>query len=233
MDNKKLIIIAAGFGSRMAPITLTTPKPLVKVNGVSFIETILDAFISRGIIESNIYVIRGYKKECFNSLLTKYPDIHFVDNDEYNKGNNVLSIEKVLDLLSDCYICEADLFITNPKAIPVGNNTTYLARFVDITEDWCFDLSKDNKLINYRKGGNNCYVACGLSYWNKADGQKLKEDILIALKKKENRDIFWEFVPFVLYPDHYHIEPTYFNENDICEIDTFDELCQVDKSYRK
>lgn len=232
--NTKLFILAAGFGSRMVPVTLTTPKPLVKVNGTPFIETIINSFKANGVLEKNIYVIRGYKKETFDVLLDKYPKINFVDNDNYDKGNNILSIEKVLNLLdNECFICEADLYINNIHIVPTNRQTCYLARPVAKTDDWCFDLSKDNKLYNYRKGGDNCYIACGLSYWTKEDALKLRDDVINALKENKNRDIFWEFVPFVLYPDHYNVRPNYFNEKDICEIDSFEELCQIDNSYRK
>ena len=43
---KKAIFIAAGFGSRLVPITLNTPKPLVRVNGVRMIDTLLDAVVA-------------------------------------------------------------------------------------------------------------------------------------------------------------------------------------------
>lgn len=40
---KRAVIMASGFGSRMRPLTLTTPKPLVRVNGVAMIETVMTA----------------------------------------------------------------------------------------------------------------------------------------------------------------------------------------------
>ena len=45
---KRAVIMASGFGSRMRPLTLTTPKPLVRVNGVAMIETVIDGLISGG-----------------------------------------------------------------------------------------------------------------------------------------------------------------------------------------
>ena len=45
---KRAIIMAAGFGNRMYPLTLTTPKPLVKVNGVRMIDTVVDGLRSNG-----------------------------------------------------------------------------------------------------------------------------------------------------------------------------------------
>lgn len=59
---KRAVFIAAGFGSRMVPITLNTPKPLVRVKGVRIIETLLDAVLAAGIDE--IYVVRGVSKRA-------------------------------------------------------------------------------------------------------------------------------------------------------------------------
>ena len=46
---KRAVFIAAGFGSRLVPITLNTPKPLVRVNGTRMIDTLLDAVVKAGI----------------------------------------------------------------------------------------------------------------------------------------------------------------------------------------
>ena len=46
---KRAVIIAAGFGSRLVPVTLNTPKPLVRVNGKRIIDGILDALLAAGI----------------------------------------------------------------------------------------------------------------------------------------------------------------------------------------
>ena len=39
---ERAIIMAAGLGNRMHPVTLTTPKPLVKVNGTRMIDTVIE-----------------------------------------------------------------------------------------------------------------------------------------------------------------------------------------------
>ena len=63
---KRAVIIAAGFGSRMIPITLNTPKPLVRVKGNRIIDSLLDALKEAEIEE--IYVIRGYLAEQFDHV---------------------------------------------------------------------------------------------------------------------------------------------------------------------
>ena len=75
---KRAVFMAAGFGSRLVPITLNTPKPLVRVKGKRIIDSLLDAVVAAGIEE--IYLVRGYLWEQFDQLLYKYPNIKFIEN---------------------------------------------------------------------------------------------------------------------------------------------------------
>ena len=78
---KRAIFIAAGFGSRLVPITFNTPKPLVRVHGVRIIDRLIDACLEAGINE--IYIVRGYLADQFDQLLYKYPMIKFLENPVY------------------------------------------------------------------------------------------------------------------------------------------------------
>ena len=60
---KRAIIMAAGIGKRMQPLTFETPKPLVKVNGTRMIDTVINGLHEHGIYE--IYVVVGHLKEQF------------------------------------------------------------------------------------------------------------------------------------------------------------------------
>ena len=106
---KRAVFIVAGFGSRLVPITLNTPKPLVRVKGKRIIDTLLDAVIAQGIEE--IYLIRGYLGEQFDQLLYKYPMIKFIENPVYNEANNISSIYFARNLLENAYILEGDLLL--------------------------------------------------------------------------------------------------------------------------
>ena len=133
---KNAIIMAAGFGSRMAPLTLATPKPLVSVNGVRFIDTLIGELVRNDI--KDIYIVRGYLKEKFDILLDKYPFIKFLDNDLYDKENNISSIMKAVDLIDNTYICEADLLITGSDVIrKYQYECNYIGSRVKETDDWC------------------------------------------------------------------------------------------------
>lgn len=226
---RRAIFLAAGFGSRMVPVTLNTPKPLVKVHGKRLIDGLIDACLAAGIEE--IYIVRGYLAEQFDQLLTKYPMIQFIDNPLYNEANNISSALLAKDLLSNAYVMEADLLLNNPDII---RNYHYQSNFLaikkDRTDDWCFDV-RDGIITKEKVGGLNTWQMVGISYWNKEDGAKLSEDIQKAYDQHGGKELYWEQVPLKVFKDRYKVAVRECQEEDIVEIDTFNELKQIDSSY--
>lgn len=84
------IIMAAGLGARMYPLTEHTPKPLVRVHGIPMIETVIGGLQSRGI--SEIHVVVGHLQEQFEYLTEKYRGIGLIRNPEYQSKNNISSL---------------------------------------------------------------------------------------------------------------------------------------------
>lgn len=227
---KKAVIMAAGFGSRMMPATADRPKPMVTVNGVRIIDTLLDALTGVGI--TDITLVRGYKKERFDELLGKYPFLKLVDNDIYDSTNNISSAMAVLEEIDGCYLCEADLYITNPGIITKYQYASNILGSYSLeTDDWSFRL--DNGYITqYRKGNTYCYNYYGISYWTPEDSAKLRADFQQVYEEEPGgRDYFWEFIPLVLRKERYAVEIRQCSKSDIMEIDNYSELAQLDPTY--
>ena len=226
---KRAIFIAAGFGSRLVPITFNTPKPLVRVHGQRIIDGLIDACLDAGINE--IYIVRGYLAEQFDQLLYKYPMIRFLENPVYNEANNISSAMVARYMLSNAYVFEADLLISNPKIITKNHYTSdFLAIKKDRTDDWCF-IVKDGVIVEEKVGGLDCWQMVGISYWNEEDGHKLSDDIKMTYEQPGGKERYWEQVPLVFCKKHYKVEVRECQENDIIEIDTFRELKAIDKTY--
>lgn len=227
---KRAVFIAAGFGSRLVPITLNTPKPLVRVHGKRMIETLLDAVVAAGIEE--IYLVRGYLGEQFDQLLYKYPNIKFIENPLYNEANNISSALLARDLLKNAYVLEADLVLSNPAIITKYQYTSnYLGVPTDHTDDWCFE-TKGRVITKVKVGGSDCHHMFGISYWNEEAGAKLYDDIKKVYEMPGGKERYWDQVPLEYCLSNYTVEVRECTFDDIVEIDSFADLKMIDPIYR-
>lgn len=226
---KRAVILAAGFGSRMIPLTFNTPKPLIRVKGRMMIESLLDAIEEAGIPE--VILVRGYLWEMFDCLLHKYPNIKFVQNPLFNEANNISSAYMVKDMLCNAYVCEADLLVSNPGLIrKYEYETNYLGKYVDYTDDWCFKV-QEGIIKELLVGGTDCYHMYGISYWNSKDGRQMAKDIEATYKMPGGKERYWDEVSMRLFRKNYNIAVRPCFEGDVIEIDTFNELKALDSSY--
>lgn len=226
---QRAIFIAAGFGTRLVPITFNTPKPLVRVHGKRIIDGLIDACLAAGIEE--IYIVRGYLAEQFDQLLYKYPMLKFIENPAYNETNNISSAMCARYHFQNAYVFEADLLLQNPALVKKYQyQSNYLGYYKERTDDWCFQV-KDGIIMEHKIGGLNCYHEYGFSYWSPEDGARLAEDIEKVYEMPGGKELFWDLVATQIFKDHYRIALRECKEEDIVEIDTYKELKAIDPTY--
>jgi len=116
----KALILAAGYGNRMRPLTDSTHKTLLEIGGRSIIERIIDG-LSDNLIR-DIIIVTGYRADELKSYLyNKYPEINFtfVHNSRYRETNNIYSVAlvfKEVEIDDDLVLIESDL-IYDPLVI--------------------------------------------------------------------------------------------------------------------
>ena len=229
---KRAIIMAAGLGKRMRPITLETPKPLIKVNGVRMIDTVIQGLQANGIRE--IYIVVGYLKEQFATLINEYNGITLVENPLYDSCNNISSLYVVREHLEDSIILDGDQIIYNnsildPKFEKSGYNAVWTE---ENTDEWLMQI-KDGKVISCsRTGGKKGWQLYSVSRWTAEDGRKLKKHLEEEVEEKKNLQIYWDDVAMFCHFEEYDLGIRPMKCGDIIEIDNIDELIALDSSYR-
>lgn len=127
----KAVILAAGLGSRLRPITDDVPKCMVPVNGIRIIDKQIDNLLQNGI--SEIYVVDGYKAEILaNHLKNVYPSVHIVSNPRYAETNNMYSL-----YLTSKYIKGEEFLLMNSDVYYDSNIISGILNGTDLSKIAC------------------------------------------------------------------------------------------------
>ena len=228
---ERAIIMAAGKGERMRPVTLHTPKPLVRVNGVRMIDTVIHALRENSIFE--IYVVVGYLKEQFRPLEKEYPGLRLIENPWYDTYNNISSLYAAREYIDEAIILDGDQIIFNPEILsPEFERSGYNVVWQEEeTREWM--LTVENGIVTScsRTGGNNAWQLYSISRWSREDGVKLRRHLEEEFELKQNWQIYWDDVALFCHPEDYQLGIREMKREDIIEIDDLEELAAMDTSY--
>lgn len=229
---ERAIIMAAGIGQRLRPVTLTTPKPLVTVNGVCMIDTIIAALHENEIHE--IYVVVGYLKEQFYEWAKKYNGITLIENPWYAECNNIASLYVAREYLNNAIILDGDQIIRNPAILHREfTRSGYSCAWTDrATNEWLLTVKNGIVTKCSHTGGDHGWQLFSVSRWTAEDGQRLRKHLELEFVQNENRSIYWDDVAMFCHPDEYQFGVYPISAEDLREIDSFTELCEADSSYR-
>ena len=220
---KNAIILAAGFGMRMAPINMELPKAFLEVDSQPLIERIINQLHEVGI--TNIYIVVGFMKEHFDYLIDKY-GVNLIINTRYSECNNLYSLNLVLDKLSNTYIIPSDVWCgTNPFRKHELYSWYMVSDLVDNESEVRVNRKMELVRIKEENGGN---AMIGISYLLEEQSNQVRQAVNKLVESRRYEKAFWEEA---LYKNNKMIlAARVVRSSDNVEINTYEQLREIDSN---
>lgn len=219
---RNAIILAAGFGMRMVPINLSTPKALIEVNGEILIERTIRQLHEAGV--TNITVVVGFMKEQFEYLIDEY-GVDLAVNSEYSKRNNLHSLAYVAGRIDNSYIIPCDIWCAvNPYSRTEPYSWYMVSDKMD--EDSTVRVNRKRELVTIpEKEAGNAMI--GITYLTGREAAIVRENLRKMDTDEDYDDEFWERA---LYGerDRMILQAKTVSASDFVEINTYEQLRELD-----
>ncbi len=217
---KNAIILAAGFGMRMVPINTQDPKALMKVNGETIIERLIDQLHEVGINE--IYIVVGYMKEKFEYLIDQY-DVKLIVNEEYAQKNNLHSLKLASQYLSNTYIVPCDIWCDRN---PFSRHELYSWYMVSdlVDNESNVRVNRKMELVINNQSGNQMI---GIAYLVEEQSKIIIERLNQYDSDEKYNDSFWEET--LIGGDRMIVQAKVVHSSDVVEINTYEQLRELDE----
>ena len=216
------IILAAGLGMRMVPVTLECPKALLKIKGEVLVERLINQLHEAGIYKIKIVV--GFMKEKFEYLIDKY-NVDIIVNSEYRTKNNLFSLNLVRNSIHQTYIIPGDIWCKKNPFIQNENQSWYLISAKKDSNSYVVVTKRYN--IRLKRSGEIGNHMIGISYIS----EDIATDFCNRLKKLAENPLyytsFWEAALFE--KKHFLIHARVDYEDSFIEINTLDDLINFDQ----
>ena len=222
------IIMAAGMSSRFAPLSYEKPKGLLNVKGEILIERQIRQLKEAGI--TDITVVVGYMKEKFFYLDDKF-GVKIVVNEDYFKYNNTSTLIRVLDKLSNTYICSSDNYFVDNVFEPYVYRGYYSAVYADgETDEYCISFDDDDRINGVSVGGRDSWYMLGHVYYDRQFSERFKEILVKEYDKPETKEHLWEDL-YMKHMDELDLYIRRYDAGKVLEFDSLDELRAFDEEY--
>ena len=215
------IILAAGFGMRMVPINLSTPKALLEVNGEKLIDRLIIQLHEVGI--NDITVVVGFMKDSFEYLIDEY-GVKLSYASKYASHNNIHSLLTVVDQIDNTYVIPCDIWCDrNPFRRHELYSWYMVSDYVDELSDVRVNRKMELVKIRASAAGNSMI---GITFLAKREAEIVRNRIKELSRDSRYNDRFWEEA---LYTDgRMIVQARVVHAADVVEINTYEQLRDLD-----
>ncbi|RDU67645.1 hypothetical protein CQA53_01180 [Helicobacter didelphidarum] len=216
----KAIILAAGMGTRLAPMTLLKPKPLLEIRGIALLENMIKHLQAGGV--NDIIVVTGYKSELFTPYAKRlgFKQITYSD---YATKNSAASLKLVIDeMQKGSIILNGDLYLTESFFQYIKPNVSqFIAQTItNNVISWGYITDSNFKIQDIDTNATSGYGDGIAVFDNEKDIEIFKQEL-----EKCSDDEYWEYC---VLRSLTKIDCYAFHHNTYVEIDSFQDALYHD-----
>ena len=233
------LLLAAGTGSRLYPLTKNSPKCLTLVNEISILERLVNNLIKLGF--KRLVIVTGFQKECIMDFLgSKSGDlaIEYIHSPLYRTTNNIYSLWVARAIINEPFVLfESDLVLNtsllNEMVFPDKMAVAEMQPWLNGTT---VSVSKTNQVTQFQKGTTDAYsdirhktvniYSFSLSSW-KGVVKRLNQYISEGVDNCYYETVFSEMVS----DKTLRFEAVSFDHKPWYEIDTVHDLAEAEKLF--
>lgn len=229
MTQRNAIIMAAGTSSRFVPLSVERPKGLVEVKGEILIERQIRQLKEAGI--TDITLVVGYKAEMFAYLRDKYA-VDIVYNEDFACYNNTSSLIRVIEKLDNTFICSSDNYFPENVFTREAVDSYYSALYAEgKTNEYCLITNAEDQITDVNFGGHDSWYMVGHVFFNHEFSENFRKLMIKEYCNETTKQGYWEDL-YIRYIDQLpKMKINRYQEGDIQEFDSLDELRMFDSSY--
>lgn len=226
---KNAVILAAGYGSRLLPLTKNKPKGMVKVKGEAMVERIIKQLREVGVKE--IALVTGYMHEKYRVLQDGY-GVKILYTEDFSRMNNFSSLYCARNELGNSYVIPQDVYLTeNVFRSHVARSGSFCPYMEEENKELRAIIDGKKRIKKIACGGEKSYAVTGFSYIASNDAPILKKALEAAYVDPKCANDEWENVlDRILDEIAYYLYPI--QRELLYEFDSLAELRLYDESYK-
>ncbi|MCG8635318.1 MAG: phosphocholine cytidylyltransferase family protein [Desulfobacterales bacterium] len=233
------LLLAAGMGTRLNPLTRDFPKCLTRVNGVPILERMADSLVLNGF--KKLIVVTGHLDQCIKSFLESYAgdlEISYIYADQYRTTNNICSLWMAREAVTAPFLLiESDLIfdpgclaaLQEPDRIAIAGMKPWMNGTV-VTLD---HKNRVNRFLDIHEAGPDTpfYKTVNIYSLSEHSWQVVRQELDIAVRSGNTQDYYESVFKTLVARKKLEFTPVFFDNFTWYEIDTIQDLAEAEKLF--
>lgn len=242
---KEIIILAAGVGSRLRPITDNVPKTMVQIHGESIIERILLQLGNIENVDLNIKIVTGYKSDKLINFINELDlkkNVEYIENDQFDITNNMYSLHLAIENRKE----DIGIVIINADCIyedeivrqMVSSSGNYIAvdKMVYNDESMKIKVNSEGRIIEMSKTiekGEGVYVSMDIYTFDSENSQKLNRIVSETISSGDRNSWSEVAIDILVKSPYSEIKFMDMTGKKWMEIDNHEDLAEAERIFNK